>query len=193
LRGGKASTWEGGVRVPAIAMWPGKIVPKSVSDAVAGTIDLMPTCMTIAGGKVPAEPVIDGRDLSPVLFGQSKESSREAHYYFSNYTLHAVRQGPWKLVLLTEPDLPGQEPAADTKTNPRLYNLDKDIGETTNVADMHPEVVAKLKALAVKMNAEIGGKAPTARRPAGVVSSPKQLYPFEEEPKAKDKAKKPPT
>ncbi len=57
LRGGKGSTWEGGVRVPTIAWWPGKIAPKSTSDAVAGAIDLLPTCVTVAGGKVPAEPM----------------------------------------------------------------------------------------------------------------------------------------
>jgi arylsulfatase A len=73
LRGGKGSTWEGGVRVPTVAWWPGKIAPGSVCDAVAGTIDLLPTCVSIAGGKVPVEPVIDGRDISPLLFGKSTE------------------------------------------------------------------------------------------------------------------------
>ena len=189
LRSGKGSTWEGGVRVPTIAWWPGKITPKSVSDAVAGTIDLLPTCVSIAGGKVPAEPVIDGRDLSPVLFGTSKESQREAHYYFSGYNLQAVRQGPWKLALVAQPATEAKGPADDTKTNPRLYDLDKDIGETTNVADKHPEVVEKLKALAAKMNDEIGGQAPKARRPAGTVANPKPLYPTDEAPKSKDGVK----
>jgi len=190
LRGGKGSTWEGGVRVPTIALWPGKIAPKSVSDVVAGTIDLLPTCVAIAGGKVPAEPVIDGRDLSPVLFGTSKESPREAHYYFSGYNLQAVRQGPWKLALVAQSDsLGGKGPADDTKTNPRLYDLSKDIGETTNLAEKHPDVVKQLQALATKMNEEIGGQKPSARRPAGVVTAPKPLYPTDEAPKAKDATK----
>jgi arylsulfatase A len=152
LRGGKGSTWEGGVRVPALAWWPGKIARKSVSDAVAGTIDLLPTCVSIAGGTTPAEPVIDGRDLSPVLFGTSKESPREAHYYFAGYNLQAVRQGPWKLAIAPQKDDADQTTAEASKANPRLYNLDDEIGEMTNVADKHPEVVAKLKALAAKMN-----------------------------------------
>ena len=186
LRGGKGSTWEGGVRVPTIAWWPGKIAPKSVSDAVAGTIDLLPTCVAIAGGKVPAEPVIDGRDLSPVLFGTSKDSPREAHYYFSGYTLQAVRQGEWKLAVAAQIDAFDKTTAEGSKTNPRLYNLDADIGETTNVADKHPEIVKKHQALAAKMNDEIGGNAPKARRPAGVVADPIPLYPTDEEAKAKE-------
>jgi arylsulfatase A-like enzyme len=184
LRGGKGSTWEGGVREPTIAWWPGRIPPKRVSDVVAGTIDLLPTCVAVAGGKVPAEPVIDGRDLSPVLFGTSKESPREAHYYFSEFNLQAVRQGPWKLALTPQADAADRTTVEASKKNPRLYNLDKDIGETTNVADKHPEVMEKLKALAAKMNDEIGGKTPKARRPAGIVTNPKPLYPIEETPKA---------
>ena len=186
LRGGKGSTWEGGVRVPTIAWWPGKIAPKSESNAVAGTIDLLPTCVSIAGGKVPAEPVIDGRDLSPVLFGASKESPREAHYYFSGYNLQAVRQGPWKLAIAPQVDAADKTTVEESKTNPRLYNLDTDIGETTNVASKNPDVVEKLQKLAAKMNDEIGGNAPKARRPAGIVTNPKPLYPIEEEPKKDD-------
>ncbi len=189
LRGGKGSTWEGGVRVPTIAWWPGKIAPKSTSDAVAGTIDLLPTCVTIAGGKVPAEPVIDGRDLSPLLFGKSKESPREAHYYFSGYNLQAVRQGRWKLAIAPQADAADKTTAEASKTNPRLYDLDKDIGETTNLADKHPDVVERLTKLAATMNDEIGGQKPKSRRPAGMVANPKPLYPIDEAPKSKDDAK----
>jgi arylsulfatase A-like enzyme len=185
LRAGKGSTWEGGVRVPTIAWWPGKIAAKSTSDAVAGTIDLLPTCVALAGGKLPAEPVIDGRDLSPVLFGKSTESAREAHYYFSGYTLQAVRQGPWKLAIAPQIDAFDKTTTEDSKTNPRLYNLDSDIGETTNVAEKHPEVVKKLRALAEKMNDEIGGTKPKSRRPAGIVTDPVPLYPIDEPPAAK--------
>jgi arylsulfatase A-like enzyme len=186
LRSGKGSTWEGGVRVPTIAWWPGKIAPQAVSDTVAGTIDLLPTCVALAGGKLPTEPVIDGRDLSPILFGTTRQSPREAHYYFSGYNLQAVRQGPWKLAIVPQPDAVSQGTADDAKVNPRLYHLDKDIGETTNVADKYPEVVKKLQALATKMNDEIGGEAPTARRPAGVVTNPQPLYPIDEAPESGD-------
>ena len=193
LRGGKGSTWEGGVRVPTIAWWPGKIAPGSVCDAVAGTIDLLPTAVAIAGGTVPAQPVIDGRDISPLLFGKTKESQREAHYYFSGLKLGAVRQGPWKLALGPQPETMGKAAAPDASGNaPRLYNLDAELGETTNLAEKHPEIVAKLTALAEKKSAEIGGNNPSARRPAGEAANPKTLYPSEggKGPKGKKPGKK---
>ncbi|MGA0133905.1 MAG: sulfatase [Opitutales bacterium] len=176
LRGGKGSTWEGGVRVPTLAWWPGRVPAGSVNDAVAATIDLLPTFVSLAGGVVPATPVIDGRDITPILLGQSKESAREAHYYFSGYDLQAIRQGRWKLALVPQPEGMGKQ-AAKTAPGLRLYDLDAEIGEQTDVAARHPEVVAKLKALAEKMAAGIGGKTPTARRPAGEVKGAKTLYP----------------
>ena len=176
LRGGKGSTWEGGVREPTIAWWPGRVPAGSVNDAVAGTIDLLPTFVSLAGGTVPATPVIDGRDITSILLGQSKESAREAHYYFSGYDLQAVRQGRWKLALVPQPDGMGKQ-AAKVPAGLRLYDLDAEIGEQTDVAAQYPEVVAKLKALADKMSSEIGGKTPTSRRPAGEVKGAKTLYP----------------
>jgi arylsulfatase A-like enzyme len=170
LRGGKGSTWEGGVRVPTLAWWPGRISPGTVSDAVAGTVDLLPTAVSLAGGRIPAEPVIDGRDLSPLLLGKSKQSPRDAHYYFAGYNLQAVRQGPWKLAVAAQPGI-----AAGSA--PRLYNLDQEIGELTDVAAAHPDVVTKLQALATRMGAEIGGINPAARRAAGEVAKPRMLYP----------------
>ncbi len=190
LRGGKGSTWEGGVRVPTIAWWPGKIAPGAVCDAVAGTIDLLPTAVVLAGGTVPAQPVIDGRDISPLLFGKTKESQREAHYYFAGYNVQAVRQGPWKLAIAPQSESMGKGAASDASGKaPRLYNLDAEIGEQTNLADKHPDLVAMLQTLADKMGAEIGGKEPTARRPAGVVENPKTLYPTEDGPPRGKQAK----
>ena len=179
LRGGKGSTWEGGLREPTLAWWPGQVAPGSVCDAVAGTIDLLPTFVTLAGSSVPAEPVIDGRDISPLLLGKSKESQREAHYYFNGYKLQAVRQGPWKLAIAAQSESMGKGKgyAPDVHGDtPRLYNLDEDIGERHDLAGQHPDIVVKLKALAEKMDAEIGGKNPKARRPAGEVVNAKMLY-----------------
>ena len=179
LRGGKGSTWEGGVREPTIAWWPGRVPAGAACDAVAGTIDLLPTCVTLAGGQVPAEPVIDGRDISALLFGQSKQSAREAHYYFASYHLQAVRQGPWKLAVAAQNEQKGKELPADVKGDtPRLYNLDADIGERANVAEQHPDIVKWLQGLIAAMDAEIGGKAPQARRPSGEVKEAKTLYPM---------------
>ncbi len=177
LRGGKGSTWEGGVREPTIAWWPGHVPAGSVNDAVAGTIDLLPTFVSLAGGTVPATPVIDGRDITSILLGQSKESAREAHYYFSGYDLQAVRQGRWKLAIAPQSEGMNAKKGPKLPAGLRLYDLDAEIGEQTDVAAQHPEVVAKLKALADKMAAEIGGKEPTARRPAGEVKGAKTLYP----------------
>jgi arylsulfatase A-like enzyme len=177
LRGGKGSTWEGGVREPTLMWWPGKVAAGAECKAVAGTIDLLPTLVTLAGGSVPAEPVIDGRDISPLLLGKSTESQREAHYYFHSYNLQAVRQGPWKLAVAAQNEAMGRGAANDVHGDtPRLYNLESDIGERNDVAAQHPDLVAKLKALAGKMAAEIGGKEPKARRPAGEVAEPKLLY-----------------
>ena len=192
LRGGKGSTWEGGVRVPTLAWWPGKIAPGTIMDAVSGTIDLLPTAVAVAGGTLPTEPVIDGRDLSPILLGKTKDSPRGMHYYFSGYQLQAVREGPWKLALLPQNETMGRPVSPDAQTNePRLYNLDREIGERTNLATKHPDVVTRLTALASKMSAEIGGKNPAARRPAGKVGNPQFLYPSERPGPRPNAAKKP--
>ncbi|MEI6646740.1 MAG: sulfatase [bacterium] len=175
LRGGKGGTFEGGVREPTIVRWPGHIPAGSVCDTVAGTIDLLPTFVALAGGKVPAEPLIDGRDISNVLFGKTQEAQREAHYYFAGYNLQAVRQGPWKLAVKAQNESMGN--VKKDEKNPRLYNLDNDIGEKIDVSDQHPEIVAKLSALIAKMDAEIGGQTPTARRAPGIAEKPVTLYP----------------
>jgi hypothetical protein len=133
--------------------------------------------------------VIDGRDISPLLFGQTKESQREAHYYFSSYNLQAVRQGPWKLALMTQGSAKNKGTVEDdAKVNPRLYNLADEIGEVTNVAAQHPDIVAKLTALAEKMSAEIGGNEPKARRPAGEATNPVTMYPTEDDARSRKKA-----
>jgi arylsulfatase A len=184
LRGGKGTTWEGGVRVPALAWWPGRIAPGSVCDAVAGTIDVLPTCVKLAGAELPAQPVIDGRDLSPLLLGKSQASPREAHYYFASYNLQAVRQGPWKLALMSQGNARTKgQVEDDAKINPRLYNLDQEIGERSNLAAQHPDIVARLTALAEAMAAEIGGSEPKSRRPPGEVENPVTLYPTSDQPR----------
>ena len=109
LRAGKGSTWEGGVRVPTIAWWPGKIAPKSTSDVVAGTIDLLPTIARLIGGQTPASK-IDGEDRWPLIAGQPDARPRETFYYYAGDELHAVRSGPWKLHLAHEYLSPAQPP-----------------------------------------------------------------------------------
>jgi arylsulfatase A-like enzyme len=179
LRGSKGSTWEGGVRVPTIARWPGRIPANTSCDTVCGTIDLLPTFVALAGGTVPAEPVIDGRDISGLLLGTTDTAPRDAHYYFSRTNLDAVRQGQWKLAVAPQVDRMGrdQKPLPASMENPRLYDLEADIGEKTNVAADHPEVVERLRGLASKMAAELINPASPARRPPGHVEHPTTLYP----------------
>jgi arylsulfatase A-like enzyme len=185
LRGSKGSTWEGGVRVPTIVRWPGHVPSGTTCDAVCGTIDLLPTFVSLAGGTVPPEPVIDGRDILGLLLATTDESPREAHYYFSRNRLDAVRQGRWKLAVAPQVERMGREavPVAVSPDAPRLYDLEDDIGETTNVAVDHPDVVAKLGDLAAQKAAELIDPASPARRPEGRVENPATLYPVKEQPK----------
>ena len=184
LRGAKASTWEGGVRVPTIAWWPGRVPAGSTCDAFAGTIDLLPTFVGLAGGEVAATPTIDGRDITGLLMGTSHEPAREAHYYFEGATLQAVRDGRWKLAIAPQPNDTGAENTAAEASlvNPRLYDLKADVGETVDVATEHPDTVVRLRLLAERMAAELCGPHAPGRRPAGTVEKPVFLYPVVEEP-----------
>lgn len=180
LRGGKGSTWEGGMREPTIAWWPGKIAAASSCDAVTGNVDLLPTFVKLAGGAAPTEPKIDGVDIWPVLSGAAKESSREAQYYFSGERLDAVRAGPWKLAIQPQKEAKQGEktppPDADKAHTPRLYNLVDDIGETKDVKADHPDVVKRLEELVAKMDADLGStkQGPGVRKP-GRMENPKPL------------------
>jgi arylsulfatase A-like enzyme len=149
LRAKKASVYEGGVRVPCIARWPGKVPAGAVCDEVAATIDVLPTLARLAGVGPPADRVIDGKDIRPLLFGTA--GARSPHeFYILAHGGGAVRAGRWKFYPWPE----GQEPKGkkDKKPAPverprvQLYDLSKDISEKTNVAEQHPEVVARLSA-----------------------------------------------
>jgi len=194
LRGGKGSTWEGGMRESTLAWWPGHIPAGRVSDAVTGEIDLLPTFVKLAGGTVPTDHPIDGGDILPLLTGQSEGSAREAHYYYQSYRLQAVRSGPWKLALEPQGYSMGfkETPERHGESQPglRLYNLQTDIGETTDVAAQHPDVVQRLKALADHEAATLcnGSHKGPGVRPAGHVENPQFLYPVKES--AKKKAEK---
>lgn len=174
LRGSKGGTLEGGVREPTIARWPGKIAPGSSCDAIAGTTDILPTFVSLAGGKLREDIRIDGHDISPLLFGETDQSPHEAWYYFRGNHLDAVRSGPWKLAVRPQTLGMGmREKPADLNKPIRLYNLDDEIGEVTDLAEKNPEIVARLQGLANKMAADIEAN----RRPAGVAENPVTLYP----------------
>ena len=177
LRGGKGGTFEGGMREPTIVWWPGHVAADSASDAVAGNIDLLPTFVKLAGGSVPADRKIDGADLSPLLLGQSKDSPREAHYYFGGNRLEAVRAGPWKLAIAPQKEQTGKPMAAAKEPfTPTLFNLDTDVVEKSDVADKHPDIVKRLQELVAKMDADLGAtnQGPGVR-PPGRVQKPQPL------------------
>jgi len=179
LRGGKGGTYEGGMREPTIAWWPGHIAAGTSSDAVAGNIDLLPTFVKVAGSAVPTDRKIDGVDILPLLLGQTKQSPRGVQYYFDSNQLQAVRKGPWKLAIAPqrEQNRPAGQPQPMSKPPfPKLYNLDSDIGETKDVAAQHPEVVKQMEKLVTEMDADLGikGKGPGVR-PPDRVEDPKPL------------------
>ena len=177
LRGGKATTWEGGMREPTIARWPGKIPANTICDAVASEMDVLPTFVKLAGGEVPTDRKIDGLDIWPLLSGQSQTSPHKALYYFDSRRLQAVRSGPWKLAIAPQGTGKGSgAPESATFDEPRLYNLDADIGEQTNVASQHPEVVAQLQDLIKQMDGDLGrnSRGPGVR-PPGRVAHPQFL------------------
>lgn len=181
LRGGKGGTFEGGVREPTLAWWPGKVPAGTSVDAIAANYDFLPTFVKLAGGSVPTDHPIDGRDISPLLLGQTQESPHEAHYYFSGNVLQAVRSGPWKLAIARQNEnrgnaVPALAPAAKP-FKPTLYNLDSDIGERLDVAAQHPDVVKRLKALIARMDADLGiTKLGPGVRPPGRVTHPVGLW-----------------
>ena len=177
LRGGKGSTWEGGMREPTIAWWPGKITAGSACDAPMSEIDVLPTLVKLAGGAVPTDRKIDGKDIWPLLSGQTKESPHEALFYFKGIKLEAVRSGPWKLAITSQSAGMGRGTAETVKqTGPRLYNLDADLGEKDDVAAQHPEIVARLQKFVAAMDADLGinGEGPGVR-PSARVENPKPL------------------
>ena len=142
LRNGKGSCYEGGSRVPCIIRWPGRVPEDKVSDAIFATIDFMPTFAGLTGFTIPDDRVMDGVDQSELLFGRSKEGERNTFFYQGN----GVRQGKWKYLNATH-DVPSFTQDENREEVEELYDLDSDIGETTNLAEKYPEKVAELKAL----------------------------------------------
>ena len=141
LRNGKGSCYEGGIRVPCIVRWPGKVPKGKVSDAIFATIDFMPTFANLAGYAVPTDRKIDGVDQTDLLLGKSKTGARDSFFY-----VNAMRKGKWKY-LKAKHCMYGYSRDTKRAQVEELYNLETDLGETTNLAAQHPEKVAELKAL----------------------------------------------
>lgn len=197
LREGKLTTWEGGVRVPAIAAWPGRVPAGRTCGDPLMTIDLLPTLVKLAGAKSPTLK-IDGQDISHELFNEpGGVRGLRPYWFYAGDELHAVRSGSWKLHVphdyLTVNGPPGADgrpaffgrgkPEAMTasglrgiasrhgyrveRTGLALYDLEGDIGETRDVAAANPEVVRALLGQVEAARAELGDSL-TKRQGSGV-------------------------
>ena len=173
LRGRKGSNYEGGMREPTVAWWPGHVPAGLETDEVVTAMDLLPTFAKLAGATVPDDRVIDGKDIWPVLSGQpGAKSPHESFFYHQRNQLTAVRCGPWKLHARR-----GRKPTA--RRAYELYNLDADLGETQNVAAENPEVVQRLLDTFEAFEKELGPDDALSDncRPAGKVQDPKPIVP----------------
>lgn len=146
LRDGKGSTWEGGMREPTIAWWPGTIPAGSVVRDLGSTLDLFVTAVTLASGELPTDRALDGYDLTPALRGEGP-SPRNVMFYYRGTELYAVRKGPYKAHLVTE-NAYGANRNKTRHDPPLLYHLEHDPGERFNLAATHPEVLAKIRQVA---------------------------------------------
>jgi alkaline phosphatase D len=170
LRGGKGSTWEGGMRVPTIAWRPGAIPAGTETGAVMGMIDILPTVAKLAGASLPGDRKLDGADIGPLLTGETgAKSPHETFYYYRGLKLEAVRHGPWKLHL----------------GSGELYNLDEDIAESQNVADANADIIHRLREIAAQTEDDLGadGVGPGCR-PLGRVKNPQPLISHDGEARA---------
>ncbi len=133
LRGIKRDLYEGGIRVPLIARWPGRIEAGATTGHVSAFWDFLPTFAVLAGGRAPENT--DGLCMVPTLLGIPNKQKQHKYLYWEFHergSKQAVRFGPWKAV-------------RSVGGEPELYDLEKDIGETANITDRHPEVVAKIE------------------------------------------------
>ncbi len=170
LRDGKGSTWEGGMRVPGIAWWPGKIPAGKVCHDLATSMDLLPTIAHFAGTEAPKDREMDGVDITPLFTGEiarvnSREyifkgrgltaklgPFREVFCYYRGTELFAARLGPWKAHFITQPGY-GAKP--EPHDPPLLFDLEADPGESFECGADHPDVIAKIKAAVEKHKATL--------------------------------------
>ncbi|HBU58586.1 MAG TPA: arylsulfatase, partial [Verrucomicrobiales bacterium] len=164
LREGKGTMFDGGCRESALMWWPGTIPAGSECTTPAMTIDLLPTVAELIGARLPRHP-IDGKSIVHLLKGTSDTSPHEAYYFYYGRQLQAIRMGKWKLhfphgyrTMAGRPGGTGGIPTrySQAKIGLALFDMEKDIGETTDVKAKHPDIVKQLQALGEKMRNELG-------------------------------------
>jgi arylsulfatase A-like enzyme len=156
LHGAKGSVWEGGHRVPAIASWPGRITPDSVTDQTAASMDLFPTLLELSGTPPPASHRFDGTSLARLLLENKPVAERTLFWGYNNR--YAVRRGPWKLVInpSTTGGAKAKKKQAAAEPALGLFNLADDRGEANNLAAARPELVRELQTALAAWKADVG-------------------------------------
>jgi arylsulfatase A-like enzyme len=177
LRGHKGTTWEGGMRVPGIAWWPGVIPAGKISDEIATIMDFYPTIHKLVHGKDFDKVVIDGHDIWPLLTGETSRSPYQVFFYYDRDQLQAVRVGKWKLHLPLNNRFKGHYTDDSYSIDAELYNLEKDIGESSNVAQQYPDTVKMLMQYAEQATNVFGKQDEPSIyiRPAGMVTEINEL------------------
>jgi arylsulfatase A-like enzyme len=174
LHGRGYTTGEGAFRVPTIVWQPGKVPPGTICDELASTMDLLPTFAKLAGGRVPVDRKIDGKNIAPLLFGiPNAKTPHEKYYYYHQDQLQAVRSGPWKLFLPIKPT--GGHPHFKRGENETLlFNLLDDVSCKSNVASQHPDIVKRLMQFAEVARKDLGdkGKRGQGQRLPGKITIP---------------------
>jgi arylsulfatase A-like enzyme len=176
LRGGKGTTYEGGVRVPCVMWWPGTIPADTTCREVAATMDFLPTFAALADATLPANHTIDGHNIFRLMTDDSAKSPWKALYYYLGNELHAVRSGPWKLRAKNNffnEDIYRKGAPRELEMPAALYNLRNDPGEQKSVLQDHPKIAQRLERYLAEARADLGdslmGAKPTnARRPGRV-------------------------
>lgn len=173
LKGNAYSVAEGGMRMPFIARWPGKIPAGKTSTELITMMDLLPTLTALCGGVKPKDRIIDGHDIRPLLFGEPEaRSPYEAFFYYYTDQLQAVRSGPWKLYLAgAKRDAKG---AKNASSDPKLFDLINDPDEKNDQSTHQPDIVKRLLANAEAIRADLGEKNRPGKgvRPVGKVEYP---------------------
>ena len=174
LHGRGYTTGEGAFRVPTIVWQPGKVPPGTICEELASTMDLLPTFAKLAGGRVPADRKIDGKNIAPLLFGiPNAKTPHEKYYYYHQDQLQAVRSGPWKLFLPIKTT--GGHPHFKRGENETLlFNLLDDVSCKSNVASQHPDIVKRLMHFAEVARNDLGdkGKRGQGQRLPGKITVP---------------------
>ena len=177
LGGWGYTTSEGGMRVPGIVWAPGRVPAGRECAELTTLMDVLPTFVRLAGGRLPTQP-IDGRDVWPLLAGETgARSPHEAFYYYHGEQLQAVRSGPWKLHLALPARATLTAGKAGGPRRAQLYDVTRDPGETEDLHATRPEIVARLQQAAEAARLELGDTDRPGRgqRPAGWVADPRPL------------------